>query len=309
MTLIFFLLGLGALLAGAESLVRSSTSIALRLGVTPLLVGLTILGFGTSTPELMVTLKAAFDGYGDIAVGNVIGSNIANIGLVLGCSALLRPVRIHWQVIRFDVPCLIVVTLLFNLLIWGGDLSRWVAFVLLGCLCVYAVCIVRMARKEKEATELKVGKPSRHLWWDLLLLLGGFCLLLIGAQWFLDGAIGIARIIGVSDAVIGLSVVALGTSLPELTTSLVAVYRKEEDLAVGNVIGSCIYNILGILGVTGLFIPFSFQGISAIDLGVLLGFSILLLPLMHTGFTLKRWEGAGLLACYFSYIYWLLQRS
>jgi cation:H+ antiporter len=302
-------LGLGILTAGAELLVRGSAALALRLGISPLIIGLTIVAFGTSSPELAVSLKAALAGQGDIAAGNVVGSNIFNIGVILGLTVLVCPIRIQMQLIRLDTPVMINTSLLFLAFIADSQISRGEGVVLLALLVAYLAFTIRASQKESPAvaeefaTEMpKLDKPA---WLDPIFILAGLGLLIAGSRMFVEGSVGVARGMGISEAVIGLTIVAAGTSIPELATSIVAALRRAPDIAVGNVVGSNIFNLLCIAGATATLSPFACAGISWVDLGVMTGFSVLLLPLMRSGLELKRWEGALLLAAYAGYLTYL----
>jgi cation:H+ antiporter len=313
MTGLFLLaVGLVLLYVGAEGLVRGSAALALRLGLTPLVVGLTVVAFGTSSPELVVSLDAAFAGRGTIAVGNVVGSNICNVTLILGLSALIRPMKVQAQLIRLDVPIVVGCSLLLVALLFDGGLGR-VEGALLGLgLAGYVAFSLYQARKEKpEVRETISGvapAPRGAAWVEGLFVVAGLGALVAGADLFVGGAVVVAERLGVNQAVVGLTVVALGTSLPELATSVVAAIRDEGDLAIGNVIGSNIFNILGVLGVTALAHPVQREGIDLLDLGVMTAAALLLLPLMRSGFRLNRWEGALLLAFYGGYIFYLAAR-
>ena len=315
MTLILasLLAGLVLLYFGAEGLIKGSSSLALRMGITPLVVGLTVVAFGTSAPELVVSTKAAYLGQGGIAVGNVVGSNIFNIAVILGLSALLRPMKIRVQLLKFDMPVVLGVSILCGALFLDGKLSRVEGSLLFAGIIAYTVINVVMARRETSKLvekEFEEGTPhqSRNVVIDLLLVSGGLALLVLGARFFVSGAIDLARLWGVSEAVIGLTIVAAGTSLPELATSVLAAIRKEDDIAIGNIVGSNVFNILGILGVSGMIAPLSTGGITPVDFGVMLGVALLLLPLMHTGLRLVRWEGALFLSIYGGYVWWLLPK-
>lgn len=301
------LVGLILLCLGAEGLVRGSASLALRAGVTPLVVGLTVVAFGTSSPEMVVSTKAAYLGQGSIALGNVVGSNIFNIAVILGLSAIVRPLKVNTQLIRFDMPVMIGVSVLAYLMFRDGILSRPEAALLFAGVVVYTVVVIRMARQERNqevGKEFEEGTPhtSKSVWLDLAFVLGGLGLLVVGARLFVQGAVDLARVWGVSEAVIGLTIVAAGTSMPELATSMVAAFRKQEDIAIGNIVGSNIFNILAILGVAGLISPFDADGVKPMDFSFMLGTSILLLPLMRWGLRLNRYEGMLFVALYAAYL-------
>jgi len=310
-TVLVLVLGLVLLYFGAEGLVRGSSSLALRLGVGPLLVGLTVVAFGTSTPELVVSLKAAYLGQGDISVGNVVGSNICNIGLILGFSALIIPIKVASQIVRIDTPIMIGTTALALALLYDGALSRVEGIILFGLLVVYVLFSIRLAKKQPSdplagefSEEMKISKWG--VWEDIAFIVGGLVMLVFGARFLVEAAIDIAKTFGLSEAVIGLTIVAVGTSLPEFATSLVAALKKESDIAVGNIVGSNIFNILGILGISATVTPLSSAGITGIDLGVMLLFALVLWVFSRTGFLLNRFEGLLMLAGYAVYVAWLI---
>ncbi|GAB6095256.1 calcium/sodium antiporter [Desulfatiferula olefinivorans] len=307
-----FLLILGLLLltAGAESLVRGSASLSIRMGLTPLVIGLTIVAFGTSTPELLVSLIASHDGQGDIALGNVIGSNIFNIGVILGITALICPIAVNISVIRMDGPIMPAVSLIATLFFIFGGIGRLEGLLLVAGLIVYTVFTVFMAGKDKAAaTDLNIDQAlpgkTKALTLDLAFIAGGLVLLVSGSRLLVLSAVAMARSFEVSEAVIGLTIVAAGTSMPELATSLVAALRRQPDIAVGNVIGSNIFNILGILGLSSLIKPIVPVSILPRDLWIMNGFALLLLPILRTDLTLKRWEGGLLIGCFAAYL-WML---
>ncbi|MFM8788440.1 MAG: calcium/sodium antiporter [Chthoniobacterales bacterium] len=314
LTIVILIVGLVLLYFGAEGLVRGSSSLALRLGVGPLLVGLTVVAFGTSTPELVVSLKAAYLGQGDISVGNVVGSNICNIGLILGFSALIIPIKVASQIVRVDTPIMIGVTALALFGLHDGSLSRVEGIVLFVLLVAYVLFSIRLARQQ--ATDPLAGEFSEEIkiskwgvWQDIAFIVAGLVMLVFGARFLVEAAIDIAKAFGLSEAVIGLTIVAMGTSLPEFATSLVAALKKEADIAVGNVVGSNIFNVLGILGISSAVTPLSSAGITDIDLGVMAGFAVVLWIFSRTGFRITRTEGLILLVAYVGYISWLILRS
>jgi cation:H+ antiporter len=302
--------GLVALYFGAEWLVRGSASLALRLGLTPLVVGLTVVAYGTSAPELVVSARAAWDGHGAIAIGNVVGSNIFNIAVILGLAAVICPLRVQFQLIKLDTPIMIFVSALFLVLFWDGTISRVEAGLLLLGALLYAAGNIYLARREATAqVEAEFAeaapRPSRHWSVDAGFIVLGLITLVAGSRLFVSGAVSLAKSWGVSDAVIGLTIVAAGTSLPELATSAMAAWRRQPDIALGNVIGSNVYNVLGILGVAGLVRPLEGTGVAARDVYVMTGLAVVLLPLMRTGLTVTRTEGALLLAAYGGYLAWM----
>ena len=309
---ILFIIGsLVVLYFGAEWLVKGAASVAERFGVSSLVVGLTVVAFGTSTPELIVSTQAALDGFGGISIGNVMGSNIGNIGLILGISALIYPLKAQMQLIRFDTPVMILTTLLFLVLFLDQRIGRIEGIVFVAGAMAYTIFNIIKSRKEHLKKVLKeyddaVPKISRHWALDVLFIIAGFAALIIGSEFLVDNAVHLARLLGLSEAVIGLTIVAIGTSMPELATSVVAAIKKQPDIAIGNVVGSNIFNILGILGISSLIKPIATPDINLTDSLVMIGMSLLLLPFIRSGFTLRRWEGALLLAMYIAYVTYLL---
>jgi len=303
--------GLLALFFGADGLVRGGASLAARLGVTPLLVGLTIVAYGTSTPELLVSAMAAAKGQGAIAVGNVVGSNIFNIGIILGLTALLCPMPVRLQVLKFDTPVMVGAALLFLFFFRDGLIQAAEALFFLAAILGYTIVNIRLARRQtspevQQEFDASVPRPAGMVWRDVAFIVGGLALLLLGARLVVSAALDLARMLKLSEAVIGLTIVAAGTSLPELASSLMAAARKQPDIAIGNVVGSNIYNLLAILGVSGVIAPpLGGSGVSVTDTLVMLGFSLVLLTIAWTGFQLKRWEGALLLTLYGGYLWHL----
>lgn len=313
-SLLLLIAGLVILTIGAESLVRGSASLAIRLGLTPLVIGLTIVAFGTSTPELVVSLSASLNHQPDIALGNVVGSNIFNIGIILGITALICPISVNFNVIKMDGPVMVAISLIITGLHYLGTFSRLTGFCLFSGLVLYTVFTVRMAFKEESNrtdSTLQEGIPpqSRSVLLDVGFITGGLVLLVAGSRLLVVSAVDIARYAGVSEAVIGLTIISAGTSMPELATSLVAALRRQPDIAVGNVVGSNIFNILGILGPTAMISPLTANGISHVDMWVMTGFAVFLVPLLYTDLKLNRWEGGTLLLGYAAYLWWLLPAS
>ncbi len=306
--LLYIISGLILLPLGAEGLVRGSTVLALRLGVTALAVGLTIVAFGTGSPELALSVEAARAGNSGIALGNVVGSNISNIALVLGLAALVKPMSVRSELIRREMPLMIGVTVLLCGLLIDGQLSRLDGLILVIGAFTYTGLSFMWARRgdtKTVATEFDeaLDGSRRPLWFHALLVIAGLVALVGGANFLLKGAVSIATKFGVSEVVIGLSVIAVGTSLPELATSVTSSLRNEPDVAFGNVIGSNIFNILAVLGAAALIRPFHVEGLRVVDVAVLIASSVLLLPLMWRGSVLNRWEGAALLTGYAIYLY------
>jgi cation:H+ antiporter len=310
-SILLIIAGLFVLTVGAELLVRGGISIALRLGITPLVIGLTIVAFGTGSPEFIVSLEAAIKGSSGIALGNVIGSNIANLALVLGCAALIKPMAVKAEILRREMPVLMAVSAFLCIMMWDGVISRIDGILLTIGAVAYTVGAYVLSNtkeeKEVEAEFAEAVKPSgRPPWADVLFILLGLGALVFGANILVDGAIDIAQVIGLSEAVIGLTIVAIGTSLPELATSVVASYRDESDISFGNAIGSNVFNILAVLGVAAMISPIPTEGIRSLDIGVFLGSVILLWAMLGRGYRLGRFEGIMLVMGYIIYIVTLL---
>lgn len=305
---LLLLSGLVLLFLGGEGLVRGSSSLALKIGISPLVVGLTIVAFGTSSPELLVSLKAALSGNSNIALGNVVGSNIANIALILGLSAIIRPLEVHANVIRREIPIMIIVTVLLIIFLSNEVLGFWEGLTFILLLLVYTTLSILLSLKEGKEIENEFNegiKTKLSIPVAILFIVFGLASLFYGADIFLKGAIALAKIFNVSDAVIGLTVVAVGTSLPELFTSIVASIKNESDIAVGNTVGSNIFNILSIIGITALIINVNSSGINFTDLLIMLAAAFVLLPLAYSNFRVSRLEGILLVTCYLIYIYYL----
>lgn len=304
--------GFALLTYGAARLVDGSSALALKAGLTPLVVGITVVAFGTSAPELVVSIRATLAGNSEIAIGNVIGSNIANIALILGVTAVIKPMLIHASLLRVDIPLMMAITLLASIFIVDDLIGRLEGVVLVAGLLTYIVYNIRRTRSlPKDLVEQLVEEPdagavsmSLIKIWGLILL--GLLLLIAGGELLVSAAVSIARELGISEAVIGITIVSVGTSLPELATSAVAAIKKEADIAVGNIIGSNVFNLLSILGITALIHPLDSSSFSLVDLTVMLGLTILIWPLMRRGFEINRLEGGLLLAVYTGYITWLL---
>ena len=312
LNIVFLLLGIALLTVGGEALIRGSLAAAKRLGVSPLLSGLVIVGFGTSAPELVVSVNAAVEGRPDIAIGNVVGSNIGNILLILGICALISPMVVKPLALRRDAVTVVAASVLFLVLVGGSALVRTDAAIFLAALAAYLVWAYWSERfhaapsgelHQAEAGELAVIPKS--LLWTVTAVVFGLLLLISGSQVLLMGAIGIAEHFRVPEAVIGLTLVAVGTSLPELSISVIAAIRRHADVAVGNILGSNIFNLLGILGVSALLQPLPVHArILQFDQWVMLGTSLLLLVFLYSGRRLSRAEGGVLLIGYGIYV-WL----
>jgi cation:H+ antiporter len=310
LNVLLLLLGVALLACGGEALIRGSLAAARRLRVSPLLSGLVIVGFGTSTPELVVSVNAAVDGRPDIAIGNVVGSNIGNILFILGVCALITPLAVKPLALRRDAVTVVAASILFLVLVGGSALGRADAAIFLMALVAYLVLAYWSERfhaapsaelHQAEAEELS-AVPNSVLWIVVAIVLG-LLLLIGGSQVLLMGAIGIAEHFGLSEAVIGLTLVAIGTSLPELSISVIAAIRRHADVAVGNVLGSNIFNLLGILGISALLQPLPVHArILQFDQWVMLGTSLLVLLFLYTGHRLSRLEGGVLLVGYGIYV-------
>lgn len=304
---LMILLACVILFVGAEILVRGGAAIALKLGLTPLVVGLTVVAFGTSAPELLVSLKASFSGQSDIAVGNVVGSNIFNIAVILGLSAVVFPVTTHLQVLRWDAPVLLIVTILTPLTFLDGTISRVEGLILASGAVAYTIWALRMAKKDiaagKDAdVDIPDVDPKGSIWKDIVMIVAGLGVLVLGSRLLVDHGVIIAKSLGVSEAVIGLTIISAGTSMPELATSVVAAFRKQSDIALGNVLGSSLFNLLFVLGCSSSIRPLSSTGLQRIDLWMMIGITALMVPLIATGKRLNRWEGLLLFACYLGYL-------
>jgi cation:H+ antiporter len=307
LALLLFLTALALLIAGGELLVRDAARLAAGLGVAPLVIGLTVVAFGTSSPELAVGIQAGLAGQADIAVGNVIGSNIFNVLFVLGLSALVVPLAVSVQVVRVDVPIMIGSALLLLVMALDGRISRVEAGFLVVALLAYITLQLLLARGPNGAAARP--RPAGSALQNLLLMGLGLVLLLLGSRWLVESAVALATLLGFSQLVIGLTVVAAGTSMPEVVTSVVAGLRGQRDIAVGNVIGSNIFNILAVVGFAGLATPGGFAvsaGAIAFDLPVMLAVSVLCLPILFTHFTISRWEGLLFLSYYVGYTTYLI---
>jgi cation:H+ antiporter len=310
---LFILGGIVGLYFGAEGLVRGSSSIAISFGISPLVVGLTIVAFATSSPELVVSIKAAIDGNPGIVVGNVVGSNICNIALILGVAALISPIQVKAQVIKREIPLMIIISVVLLLVLIDGSISRWEGAMFVIGIIAYIVMSYLYVKKDKADEEIVkefeegIRTKPYKIWQSILLITVGLGLLVVGSNIFVDGAIEAAVKLGVSQAVIGLTIVALGTSLPELVTSIVASFKNENDIAIGNAVGSNVFNILSILGISSLINPISNSGITIFDLSIMMFFTIIILPLCKSGFKIRRWEGAILFSGYIAYMIYLGQ--
>ncbi len=301
--------GLVLLYFGAEGLVRGASALALRFGISPLVIGLTVVAFGTSAPELVVSVDSALKGLGNIAVGNVVGSNIFNIAVILGISAMIRPMRVKVQLIRIDVPIMIGVTLLLLVFLLDLKVVRYEGVVLTLGIISYLVLSFVLSRKAQMVEGDDSEKPkSMQLIPAVLFVIAGLGLLILGARFLVSGAVDLARLLGISEAVIGLTIVAAGTSLPELATSVVASAKGEDDISIGNIVGSNVFNILAILGISSIVKPLESSGIELRDLLMMFGTAVILFPLMYSRFVISRLEGLLLAALYGGYLFLLWPR-
>lgn len=313
--------GLGLLIGGADLMVRGASRLALRLGISPLVVGLTIVAYGTSTPELAVSLQASIGGNGQIALGNVIGSNIVNVLLILGISALVVPLAVQGRIVRLEVPLLLGLSALTWFFAADGRIGRTEGLLLLIGAVLYTGFVVVQSRRENQAASENSSEQqsdenargdegaasTRAIIRDVLFVAVGLGLLLLGARWLVESASSIARLLGMSELLIGLTVVAIGTSAPELATSVVAALRGERDLAVGNVVGSNLFNLLFVLGMSAFVLPIPVSAhVIAVDLPVMLAAAIACLPVFFTGYRIDRWEGALFLLFYAMYLAYLV---
>jgi cation:H+ antiporter len=299
---LLIVLGLAGLFVGGEWLVRGGAAIALRFALPPLLIGLTVVGFGTSTPELLVSVDAALRGAPDIAIGNVVGSNIANILLIVGLTALVWPIRVSVGTLRRDTTVMMLSAIALVPLFIAGGIGRLTGAILLAGLVAYLVWAYRSSSAESDAEAPEIA--PRPLWKSVAFVLLGLVALVFGARFLVNGAVSIARDFGISEAFIGLSIVAVGTSLPELATSLIAAFRRQSEIAIGNVVGSNIFNVLCILGITAMIQPIPVAGrFATFDLPVMIAVSAALTFLLLTRPVIGRGAGAALLAAYAVYLF------
>ena len=315
---LMFAAGLAVLVVGADVLVRGASRLAVSFGVSPLVVGLTVVAFGTSAPEMAVSVGSALAGSPDLAIGNVVGSNIANVLLILGISALITPLLVDEQIIRQEIPIMIGASALLVVMALDGNIGLLESIALFGLVIAYTVFLVVQSRRASKAvqdefeTEIPTSTWDRHWAVQVGLIVGGLVMLVVGADWLVDSAVAFARAFGVSDLVIGLTVVAVGTSMPEIATSIVAAIRGQRDIAVGNVVGSNVFNLLAVLGAAGIAsgagLPVS-EAARNFDLWVMLAVAFACLPIMITGREIARWEGVVFLAYYAAYTAWLVLQA
>mgnify|MGYP003582139960 CR=1 FL=1 len=311
--------GLAALVVGADLLVRGASRLALSFGISPLVVGLTIVAFGTSAPEMAVSTGAVLNGQTGLAMGNVVGSNIFNVLFILGLSALIAPLVVHVQLIRQEVPILIGASLLLLILSLDGRISLLDGGLFFGLLLAYTVFLVVQSRRETQAAQAEfdaeLHAPPAGAWdarlpVQIALIVAGLGLLVLGSDWLVTSAVAFAQALGVSDLVIGLTIVAAGTSMPEVATSVAAALKGERDIAVGNVVGSSTFNILGCLGLSGLVAGSAGLAVApsllAFDIWVMLAVALACLPIFLSGREIARWEGAVFLGYYMAYVSYLI---
>lgn len=318
---VYLIGGFILLVIGAEVLVRGAARLAARFGISPLIIGLTVVAFGTSAPEMAVSTQSAFLGQGDIAIGNVIGSNIFNVLIVLGLSALITPLLVSRQLVRFDVPIMIAAGFLAWFLAMDGSYSRLDGLILFACIIAYTSYLIFSSLKawklgkntDTDAEYSAQVNPHRYA---SLINVGyifvGLILLVVGSNLLVSGAVSLAEALGLSELVIGLTIIAVGTSLPELATSLIAAWKGERDIAVGNIVGSNLFNLLAVLGLAGLVSPEKISvATSAIefDFPVMLAVMVACLPIFFAGYRISRWEGALFLGYYFAYTAYLIMQS
>lgn len=312
-TILFFLVGLVILILGADLLVRGASRLAAAFGISPLVIGLTIVAIGTASPEIAVSIQAAAIGQGDLTLGNVLGSNIFNILFILGVTSILAPILIAEQLIRKDAPILLGVSLLTFVLALDGNLGAMDGTILLSLLVVYMFFALRQSRSEssevqKEYAEeyaKKVSRTTKSIFTNSLFILIGLGLLVFGSNWLVESAVQIATVLGVSELIIGLTIVAMGTSLPEVATSVIAAFKGESDIAVGNAVGSNIFNLLGVLGIGALVSPdgiFVAQTVLQFDLPVMVFVALVTLPVFYIDSRISRIEGGLLLSYYIIYV-------
>ncbi len=321
LTFVYLVAGLVLLVVGAESLVKGAGRLAAMVGISPLIIGLTIVAYGTSAPEMFVSLQSSLRGQADIALGNVVGSNIFNVLLILGLSALFAPLVVSQQLIRLDVPIMVGVSVLMLLLGLNGNVSRGEGVLLIMLAFGYTAFLIYQSRKESNpevqdeyAREYSYQKTRSPKQWvvNLGFIAAGLALLAIGSQWLVESSVAIAQFFGLSELIIGLTIVAAGTSLPELATSVIATLRGERDIAVGNVVGSNIFNILAVLGVAATYSPDGvFVATSALnfDIPVMVAVAVACLPIFFTGNVINRWEGLMFVGYYIAYTGYLILKA
>lgn len=308
------MVGTALLIAGAELLVRGASRLAGTLGISSLVIGLTVVALGTSSPETAVSVGSALGGQPDVGVGNVVGSNIFNVLFILGLSALVAPLVVSGRLVRVDAPLMVGVSVLLLVLALDGSLGRLDGLLLFGGVVAYTLFAIWESRREtpevSAAYEQEYGNGSRgvRVAVQVGFVAAGLAMLVVGSRWLVDGAVAIASAVGVSELIIGLTVVAAGTSLPEVATSVLAALRGEREIAVGNVVGSCLFNVLAVLGLTALVAPAGIEVASAaisFDIPVMIATAVACLPIFFTGHRINRWEGLLFLGYYVAYTLYL----
>ncbi|WP_431472106.1 calcium/sodium antiporter [Nonlabens sp. SCSIO 43208] len=311
MSILYLFLGLIALIVGGEFLVRSSVGLSLKLNLSRMIIGLTVVSFATSAPELIVSVQAALNGSPGLSLGNVIGSNVANIGLVLGVTALISSLAIERDFFKFNWPWMVLFSILLYLCLYTGNmLERWEGLLLLGLIVLFLVLLIRRATKGNRDSQEMDEELQESQWWKIIVFLtiGGLALWK-GSEWLVTGAIDIAEKLEIPKSIIGISMVAVGTSVPELAASIIAALKKEKAISLGNLIGSNIFNIGSVLGITALITPINVPedapSLMSNDIFWMLGFALILLPLAYLPkwFTLTRIKGIILLSLYVLFIY------
>jgi cation:H+ antiporter len=320
MVIVYLIAGLVLLVIGAEILVRGASRLASSLGISPLVIGLTIVAFGTSAPEMAVSIGASWTGQADLALGNVVGSNIFNILLILGLSAVVAPLVVSQQLVRLDVPLMIAASIAVLLMGLDNKISRVDGLILFGTVLAYTFFLIRQSRRESSAVvhdqydaeySAKSDTRMQHIR-DLVFIVAGLALLVLGSRWLVDSAVQIAQYLGMTELVIGLTIVAAGTSMPELATSVIASLRGERDIAVGNVVGSNLFNLLAVLGLSSIVAPDGVQVADAalvFDIPVMIGVALICLPIFFTGYLISRFSGALFLFYYIAYTIYLLMAA
>lgn len=310
MTVLLLLAGLVLLTFGADVLVKGASSLAGSLGISPLVIGLTVVAFGTSAPEMSVSVSSAFKGSAEIAVGNVVGSNICNVLLILGLSAMAASLVVQKQLVRFDIPLMIYGSFIVFLMSIDGQISRLDGLLLFAGIVAYTVFLILEARREGVAkTDSAEAIFVQPMWKNVLYIAIGLLMLIVGSQWLVDGAVAIAKHLGLSELVIGLTIVAVGTSLPELATSVMASLKGERDIAVGNILGSNIFNIGAVLGISGLVAPQGLpvaQSLLMVDIPVMILVALLCLPIFLANYTVTRLDGLAFLVSYAAYLVYII---
>jgi cation:H+ antiporter len=315
LSILYILVGVVVVLWGADRLTEGAVGVAERLHIPQLVIGLTIVAIGTSMPEFCVSFVSALKGTADLAVGNVVGSNIFNSLLIVGITAMVAPMTILKNTVRLDIPFALLASIMLAAFCYDGELTRLDAGILFGLFVVFMFITLQHAKKgkkeqgarsEKQEASSKEQGEEMPVWKIVLLILVGLACLVLGSNVFVDGATKVATALGISDAVIGLTVVAMGTSIPELATSVVAARKGNSGIAIGNVLGSNVFNILLVIGLTGVISPMHIQDITWIDLSMLILSMVLLLLFSYTKYTIARWEGAVLTTLFVGYITWVI---